>query len=78
MLVLTRKLNEEIKIDKDIVIKILSISENQIKIGIDAPRNIQIYRNEIYEKVKEETIKASNSSSITKLNLINLKIQKVD
>jgi carbon storage regulator len=78
MLVLTRKLNEEIKIGKDIVIKILSISENQIKIGIDAPRNIQIYRNEIYEKVKEETIKASNSSSITKLNLINLKIQKVD
>ena len=78
MLVLTRKLSEEIKIGKDIVIKVLSISENQIKIGIDAPRNIQIYRNEVYEKVKEETIKASNSSSITKLNLINLKIQKVD
>ena len=78
MLVLTRKLNEEIKIGKDIVIKVLSISENQIKIGIDAPRNIQIYRNEVYEKVKEETIKASHSSSKTKINLNNLKIQKVD
>jgi carbon storage regulator len=78
MLVLTRKLNEEIKIGKDIVIKVLSISENQIKIGIDAPKNIQIYRNEVYEKVKEETIKASHSSSMVKIDLNNLKIQKVD
>jgi len=78
MLVLTRKLNEEIKIGKDIVIKVLSISENQIKIGIDAPRNIQIYRNELYEKVKEETINASHSSSIAKIDLNNYKIQKVD
>ena len=78
MLVLTRKLNEEIKIGKDIVIKVLSISENQIKIGIDAPINIQIYRNELYEKVKEETIKASHASSLEKIDLNNLKIQKVD
>jgi carbon storage regulator len=78
MLVLTRKLNEEIKIGKDIVIKVLSISENQIKIGIDAPRNIQIYRNELYEKVKEETIKASHSSSLAKIDLNNFIIQKVD
>jgi carbon storage regulator len=78
MLVLTRKLNEEIKVGKDIVIKILSISENQIKIGIDAPKNVQILRNEVYEKVKEETIKASNSSSVSDIDLKKLKIQKVD
>ena len=78
MLVLTRKLNEEIKVGKDIVIKILSISENQIKIGIDAPKNIQILRNEIYQKVKEETIKASRSSSDSNIDLNKFKIQKVD
>ena len=78
MLVLTRKLNEEIKIGKDIVIKILSISENQIKIGIDAPKNIQILRNEVYQKVKEETIKASHSSSDSIIDLNKFKIQKVE
>ena len=42
MLILTRKLNEEIKIGSGITVKIISISENTIKIGIDAPQNIPV------------------------------------
>lgn len=59
MLILTRKLNEEIVIDGDITIKIISISENQVKLGFVAPKNIQINRKEVFEKVKESLLKAS-------------------
>ncbi len=78
MLVLTRKANEEIKIGPDITIKILSISENQIKIGIDAPKDVQIYRNEVYEKVKESTLEASRASIQKSNDLLNYKIHKVE
>ena len=44
MLILTRKLNEEIKIGSGITVKIISISDNTVKLGIDAPQNIQIVR----------------------------------
>ncbi|MGE5409413.1 MAG: carbon storage regulator CsrA [Clostridiales bacterium] len=62
MLVLSRKLNEEIRISADIVIKIISLSENQVKIGIEAPGSVKILRGEVYEKIKENTIAASESS----------------
>ena len=78
MLVLTRKVNEEIKIGSEITIKILSISENQIKIGIDAPKDIQIYRNEVFEKVKENTIEASRASIQKETDLLKYKIHKVE
>jgi carbon storage regulator len=77
MLVLTRKINEDIKIGTEITIKILSISENQIKIGIDAPKNVQIYRNEVFEKVKESTIEALRASVQKEADLFKYKIQKV-
>jgi carbon storage regulator len=78
MLVLTRKVNEEIKLGAEITIKILSISENQIKIGIDAPKDIQIYRNEVFEKVKENTVAASKASVQKETDLLKYKIHKVE
>lgn len=60
MLILTRKINEEIIINSDIRIKILSISENQIKIGISAPENMEILRGEIFERVKQIAISLPN------------------
>lgn len=62
MLILSRKLNEEIVINSDVKIKIISITENQVKIGIEAPGDVKILRGEIYEKIKENTIEASLSS----------------
>ncbi|MBU8881185.1 carbon storage regulator CsrA [Bacillus sp. FJAT-29790] len=62
MLVLTRKLNQSIQIGDDIEIKILSVEGEQIKIGIQAPKNIDIHRKEIYLAIQEENQKAGNTS----------------
>lgn len=77
MLILTRKLNEEIKIDSDITIKVISISENSVKIGIDAPKDIQIIRAELYEKIKEVSMQSSKQSSEKPEGLSKLKIKKI-
>jgi len=77
MLILKRKIDEEIKIGSDITIKILSIADNQVKIGIEAPKNIEVYRSEILEKVKENVIVATERSKETLKNVAKLKINIV-
>nr|WP_309098564.1 carbon storage regulator CsrA [Fredinandcohnia onubensis] len=71
MLVLTRKINEAIKIGDDIELTILSISGDQIKIGIDAPRHVEIHRKEIYLDIQNENNNASQTSIdlLKKLNI---------
>lgn len=59
MLILTRKSGEGIKIGEDIRVVILEIKGNQVRIGIDAPKGTKVYRDEVYEKIKLENIKAS-------------------
>ncbi|RTR36371.1 carbon storage regulator [Robertmurraya yapensis] len=62
MLVLTRKKNESIIIDEHIEITILEVSGDQIKIGINAPKKVEIIRKEILEKVESENQKARTTS----------------
>ncbi len=78
MLILTRKTDEEIKVGPDITIKILAISEGQVKLGFSAPSDVEIFRGEIYENIKQVTIEASLSSKHKKsADLSNLKINKI-
>ncbi|WP_405100361.1 carbon storage regulator CsrA [Oceanobacillus sp. FSL H7-0719] len=70
MLVLTRKKNESIQIGEDIEIKILGIEGDQIKIGIEAPKSVDIYRKELYVDIKEQNNAAANIS-LELLNLMN-------
>lgn len=61
MLILTRKVGESITIGKDIKIKIVSIDQNQVKLGFDAPLDVAIFRDELIAKVKNQNIEASSS-----------------
>lgn len=58
MLVLTRKANEKIRIGPDVVISVISVSESQVKIGIEAPMHITILREELYENLKKNAQEA--------------------
>lgn len=77
MLILTRKQDEEIKIGPNISIKILSISDGQVKLGITAPPDIEIFRNEVYEKVKQVTIEASKQSNQKPVDVAKLNKNKI-
>ncbi|MCH8927728.1 MAG: carbon storage regulator CsrA [Candidatus Marinimicrobia bacterium] len=61
MLVLTRKLGEGLVVGKNINLKVLEIHKNQIKIGIDAPPDVRIYRDEVYEEIKKQNLKATQT-----------------
>ncbi|MBN8235324.1 carbon storage regulator CsrA [Halobacillus kuroshimensis] len=68
MLVLNRKSGESIKIGDDIEIKVVSIEGGQVKLGIEAPRHIDIHRKEVYVSIEEENKEASSLSK----NLLDL------
>jgi len=77
MLILTRKSDESIIIGNDIKIKVLKIQGNQVHIGIDAPRDYSIYREEIFEQIRRENENARSTAASGQLeqleNLTGLK-----
>nr|ELR5185550.1 carbon storage regulator CsrA [Providencia rettgeri] len=54
MLILTRRINEEVMIGDDIKIRILSVKGNQVRIGIAAPEDVSVHREEIYQRILAE------------------------
>ena len=62
MLVLTRKRNESIVIGNDIEVSVLSIAAEKVRIGIQAPRDIPVFRKEIYLEIQQQRLEAGTSA----------------
>ena len=58
MLVLTRKTNESIMIGDDVEVTVLAVSRDKIRLGIDAPRDVPVFRKEVYLSIKDEDTRA--------------------
>ena len=54
MLVITRTLGEKLIIDEDIEVKVIDINGGQVRIGIDAPKDVMVHREEIHRKIQAE------------------------
>jgi carbon storage regulator len=54
MLILTRKVNETLMVGDDVSVTVLGIKGGQIRIGINAPREVSVHRQEVYEKIMRE------------------------
>ena len=67
MLALSRKQGESIMIGGNIEITVLEVKGDQVKLGIAAPKNVPIYRREIYEQIQEATREAANNLDVESL-----------
>ena len=63
MLVLTRKLGESIAIDDHIKIRVVQIKGKQVRLGIEAPKETKIHREEVYQSIQQTNVESSNVSS---------------
>ena len=68
MLALTRKKGESLMINNDIEITVLEIWGDQIKIGVSAPKEVPIYRKEVYTQIQQENKKSAGVESTQALN----------
>ena len=62
MLILSRKIDQKIRIGDDIVITLIDVKGDQVKIGVEAPSNVKVYRQEVFEAIQQENKEACATS----------------
>jgi carbon storage regulator len=62
MLILTRRVGETVMIGNDVTVTVLGVKGNQVRIGVNAPRDVAVHREEIFERIKREAEEGSASS----------------
>ncbi len=63
MLILSRKVDESIIIGDEILVSIVDIKGDQVKLGIQAPKDVKVYRQEVYEAIQQENLAAARTSA---------------
>jgi carbon storage regulator len=54
MLILTRRVNETLMIGNDVTVTVLGVKGNQVRIGVNAPKSVEVHREEIYQRIQRE------------------------
>lgn len=62
MLILSRKIDQKIRIGDDIILTIIDVKGDQVKIGVEAPANVKVYRQEVFSAIQSENTAANNIS----------------
>jgi len=77
MLALTRKVGERIVIDENIVVTVISVKGDSIRLAVEAPKEVKIYRGEIFDAIVAENKQAAVSQDLSELDMLKgLKIKK--
>ena len=63
MLILTRRVGETLKVGNDVDVTVLGVKGNQIRIGIKAPKNVAVHREEIFDRIQREAAQAERAES---------------
>ncbi len=63
MLILTRRVGQSIKIGDDVELTVIQISGDQVRLGINAPRTVRVYRAELLEQILSENLRAATSAA---------------
>jgi len=67
MLILTRRVGETVMIGNEVTVTVLGVKGNQVRIGVNAPKDVAVHREEIYERIKREEGQDPRSGAVAKI-----------